>query len=273
MVVIFVIAASWFSRGGGGDGGRGERYGRGTTLQEAPINKCDVIIKQEQFKSFNNLKTKFSTSVPKYTSGQTNCSMKCLNQMWSQFQVMPETNVFQKFSTSVPKYTSGHTKFSTSVSKYTASRTHGNKRPHVIRDLPIGFAQDYKCLRFTSLDPATARFKKAFYYDQRLFVEGITTTSQGRFYLLLVRNPALLHVVGAMSTAPNVDHCPSNVDHCHWNYLGIPSSVLFASRWDNSGDGIDDKDKVSSRAIFISILIIVVCKVLIFSSDESFSMC
>jgi hypothetical protein len=35
----------------------GERYGRGMTLQEAPINKCQVIIKQEQFKSFNNLKT------------------------------------------------------------------------------------------------------------------------------------------------------------------------------------------------------------------------
>ncbi|KAB5529740.1 hypothetical protein DKX38_019821 [Salix brachista] len=27
------------------------------TLQEAPINKCQVIIKQEHFKSFNNLKT------------------------------------------------------------------------------------------------------------------------------------------------------------------------------------------------------------------------
>uniref|UniRef100_A0A6N2MF06 GB1/RHD3-type G domain-containing protein n=1 Tax=Salix viminalis TaxID=40686 RepID=A0A6N2MF06_SALVM len=52
---------------------------------------------------------KFSTSVPKYTSGQTHCSMKCLIQMWSQFQVMPETNVFQRFSTSVPKYTSGQT--------------------------------------------------------------------------------------------------------------------------------------------------------------------
>ena len=39
---------------------------------------------------------------------------------------------------------------------------------------------------------------------------------------------------------------------------------------DNSGDGIDDIDKVSSRAIFISILIIIFCKVLIFSSDENF---
>ena len=42
---------------------------------------------------------------------------------------------------------------------------------------------------------------------------------------------------------------------------------------DNSGDGIDDIDKVSSRAIFISILIIIFCKVLIFSPDESFSIC
>uniref|UniRef100_A0A6N2LDZ4 Phosphoribosyltransferase domain-containing protein n=1 Tax=Salix viminalis TaxID=40686 RepID=A0A6N2LDZ4_SALVM len=32
----------------------------------------------------------------------------------------------------------------------------------------------------------------------------------------------------------------------------------ISGMWDNSGDGIDDKDKVSSRAIFISILIIIV---------------
>jgi len=34
-----------------------QRYGRGTALQLAPLNKCHVIIKQEQFISFNSLKT------------------------------------------------------------------------------------------------------------------------------------------------------------------------------------------------------------------------
>ena len=41
----------------------GERYEKGMTLQEAPINKCQVIIKQEQFKSFNTFNTLKTVSI------------------------------------------------------------------------------------------------------------------------------------------------------------------------------------------------------------------
>uniref|UniRef100_A0A6N2K9N7 GB1/RHD3-type G domain-containing protein n=1 Tax=Salix viminalis TaxID=40686 RepID=A0A6N2K9N7_SALVM len=110
-----------------------------TTLAQLAFNDAEVMTHFEKKiwvcvpEPFDE---KFSTSVPKYTSGQTHCSMKCLNQMWSQFQVMPETNVFQKFSTSVPKYTSGQP------------------------------------TRFTSLDSATTRFKEddaAFERQSTLF--------------------------------------------------------------------------------------------------------
>uniref|UniRef100_A0A6N2MG31 GB1/RHD3-type G domain-containing protein n=1 Tax=Salix viminalis TaxID=40686 RepID=A0A6N2MG31_SALVM len=102
---------------------------------------------------------KFSTSVPKYTSGQTHCSMKCLIQMWSQFQVMPETNVFQRFSTSVPKYTSGQT----------------NCSMKCLNQMWSQFQVMPETNHFTSLDSATTRFKKCVKID----FEGTDSNQRG----------------------------------------------------------------------------------------------